>query len=56
MTDSLSEASASAAVRAAPENFMTAKLEDPVYGEYDGGFGATVSLNQKKRGRKKYSN
>jgi len=37
----------------APENFMTAQLEDPVYGEYDGGFGATVSLNQKKRGKKK---
>ncbi len=37
----------------APENFMTATLEDPVYGEYDGGFGATVSLNQKKRGKKK---
>lgn len=36
-----------------PENFMTASLEDPVYTEYDGGFGATVSLNQKKRGRKK---
>lgn len=36
-----------------PENFMTASLEDPVYTEDDGGFGATVSLNQKKRGRKK---
>jgi GTP-binding protein len=34
-------------------SFMQAELEDPVYKEDDGGFGATVSLNRKKRGKKK---
>jgi GTP-binding protein len=34
-------------------NFMHAELEEPVYKEDDGGFGATVSLNRKKRGKKK---
>lgn len=34
------------------ENFMTAQLEDPVYTDEDTGFGATVSLNQ-KRGKRK---
>ena len=34
-------------------NFMQAELEEPVYKEDDGGFGATVSLNRKKRGKKK---
>ena len=34
-------------------NFMHAELEEPEYKEDDGGFGATVSLNRKKRGKKK---
>lgn len=43
------------AMLAAPAevNFMTAQLEDPVYGESDDGFGATVSLNPKRKGKKK---
>ena len=43
------------AMLAPPEeaHFMTAQLEDPVYKEDDGGFGATVSLNRKKKGKKK---
>lgn len=35
------------------ENFMQAELEEPVYKDDDDGFGATVSLNRKKRGKKK---
>ena len=35
------------------ENFMTAKLEDPVYPPEEDGFGATVSLNRKRKGKKK---
>lgn len=34
-------------------NFMTAKLEDPVYPPEEEGFGATVSLNRKRKGKKK---
>ena len=38
---------------AANDNFMEAELEDPRYAESDGGFGATVSLNPKRKGKKK---
>lgn len=34
-------------------DFMQAQLPDPVYGEDDGGFGATVSLNRKRKGKRK---
>ncbi|ULQ60490.1 GTPase ObgE [Brucepastera parasyntrophica] len=34
-------------------DFMLAEPADPEYGENDGGFGATVSLSRKRRGRKK---
>jgi GTP-binding protein len=35
-----------------PENFMEAELEDPVYTDDTDGFGATVSLNPKRKGKK----
>lgn len=39
---------------AGADSFMTAQLEDPVYEDTsDGGFGATVSLNPKRKGKKK---
>ncbi|HNY21289.1 MAG TPA: GTPase ObgE, partial [Treponemataceae bacterium] len=34
-------------------DFMQADLEEPKYDEGDGGFGATVSLSRKRKGKKK---
>jgi GTP-binding protein len=38
---------------AATDNFMQAELDEPQYKEDDGGFGATVSLSRKRRGKRK---
>lgn len=53
-TDGVAGGPGDAMLAPTPEiNFMTAQLEDPTYTEDDGGFGATVSLNPKRKGKRK---